>query len=301
MIWKITTFGGLKLSFNEHPHGRRLSRHSKALIAFLALHPGKNVRREELSDVLWSANYDNKHQRRLSTILWRLNHTRDAAGNRIKYSMLHIDPNGDVRIEPDNCTWIDLAEFQRVFKGIPANPAHISNYDIALIERAVDLYRGDLLPEFDVEWAQKVRDHARQCYLEMLQILIDRFTSENVLDKLATYADRYLRVDPYVEHVHVALISAYLASGRRSLAAASAEACQRIFVDDLGVAPSPEAECVLKPLLPPRRAGARRMRFTSQERTRIDRVDELRDTLSQLLVTCAALLDELQTPGARSK
>jgi DNA-binding SARP family transcriptional activator len=210
-----------------------------------------------------------------------------------------MDPSGDVRIEPGNCTWIDLVEFQHVFQGIPANPAHISNCQIASIEKAVDLYRGDLLPEFDVEWARKVRDHARQCYLEMLQILIDRFTTDSLFDKLATYADRYLRVDPYVEQVHVALIRAYLASGRRSLAAASAEACQRIFAEDLGVALGPEAERVMKPLLTPHRPAARRMRFAGQERTRIDRVDELRDTLSQLLVTCAALLDELQSPGAR--
>jgi len=186
----------------------------------------------------------------------------------------------------------------RYLKEFPVRPGHIGNYDIALIEKAVNLYRGDLLPEFDVEWVQKARDHARQCYLDMLQILIDRFTMENVVDRLTTYADRYIQVDPYVEHVHLALISAYLASGRRSLAAARAETCRRVLVDELGVTLSPEAERIVLPLLP-RHNATPSVQLPGRERGKPDRVGELRDTLSRLLVTCADLLNELQQSGPR--
>jgi DNA-binding SARP family transcriptional activator len=292
--WNIYTFGCLRLLHGGHPYGERLSRHSKALIGLLVLRRGRNVRREEIVDALWSADYDKEHQRRLSTILWRLKNASDRDGRGIHVSMLHVDRNGDVRIEPDAYTWIDLAEFDSILHGVPVPPRDLGLYDLKLIEKAVALYRGDLLQDVDAQWAAETRDHARQCCLDMLQILIEHYARTQQLDKVAAYAERFIEIDPYVDNVHLALINAYLLGGRRALAASRAARCQRLIVDDLGIALTPEINTLLTALLPNRSARPPRDVLSVRSRRRRDSIEPLLSSLFRLRTTCMALLDELQ-------
>ncbi|MDI1284214.1 MAG: BTAD domain-containing putative transcriptional regulator [Reyranella sp.] len=297
MAWTIRTFGSLHLTYNGRSYGGRLSLRSRALIAFLALRYGRNVRREEIVNVLWAAEYDKKHQKRLSTLLWRLNHARDSKGKAIRHSVLHVDRNGDIGIEPDSCTWIDLAAFEETFKAIPVDLKDLARYDVALMEKAIDLYRGEILPDMDAEWVTEARNHTRQCYLDMLHILVDYFGREKALDKVIAYADRYLQVDPYFERMHVLLINAHLASGRRSLAVASAKACEHLIVNDLGVALSPETEDVVRALLRVRRNYFQGLTPRPKDSlSRSHSIGQLRNRLWRLVTACEAVLDELKSP-----
>lgn len=286
---------------NGRPYGRRLSQHSRTLLALLVLRYGRSVRREEIVDLLWSANYDKVHRRRLSTILWRVNRVapRDMQGCEI----VRIEENGYIRIDADANIHIDLAEFETIFKAIPARVEEFRGSDVMAIERAVNLYRGDLLEDMDTEWLRQTRAHVRQCHLDMLQLLIEYFDKAGQADKVATYANRFLQIDPYIESVHLALVKAYLTTGMTGLAAAQIDHCRRLLREDLGVQLSADAEFMLaslglgrhriKPRTPPLAPCAAPVATT-------DRVSELCTTLSRLLVTCAELLEEL-SPDAPSR
>jgi DNA-binding SARP family transcriptional activator len=294
MNCNIRTFGGLQLFCGERSYGHRLSQHSRSLIALLSLRYGRNVRREEIVNLLWAADYDKKHRRRLSTILWRFN--RLAIGNHGTGEIVQIAGNGDVRIEAGSHTIIDLAEFESIFKAIPARIEQLRCSDVAAIERAIDLYRGDLLEDIDTEWVSGARAHIRQCHLDMIQLLIEYFDNSGAADKVIACANRYIQIDPYVEFAHLALVKAYVTTGRFGLAASHADICRRVLVDDLGVPLSPETERVFASLVPKRMVVRPRPRPGASRILTADKVSELRSTMSQLLMTCAALLDELP-PG----
>lgn len=285
---------------NGRPYGRRLSQHSRTLLALLVLRYGRSVRREEIIDLLWSANYDKVHRRRLSTILWRVNQPapRDMQGCEI----VRIDENGDIRIDADANVHIDLAEFETVFKAIPARIEEFRCNDATAIEKAVDLYRGDLLEDMDIEWLRQTRAHLRQCHLDMLQLLIEYFDKSGQPDKVAAYANRFLQIDPYIESVHLALAKNYLTTGKAGLAAAQIDRCRRLLREDLGVPLSADTEFMLASLgLGQRRIKRRTSALAPCEGpiAAANRINDLCSTLSRLLVTCAELLDELspKTPS----
>jgi DNA-binding SARP family transcriptional activator len=294
----IRTFGSLQLFCGERSCGHRLSQSSRTLIALLALRYGRSVRREEIVNLLWAADYDKKHRRRLSTILWRLNQlaiSKHGAGEIVR-----IAGDGDVRIEADAHTIIDLAEFETIFKAIPARVEQLRCGDVASIERAVDLHRGDLLEDIDAEWVSGARAHTRQCHLDLLQLLIEYFDNKGAPDRVIAYANHYIQIDPYVEFAHLALVKAYGMTGRLGLAASHADICRRVLVEDLGVPLSSETERVFASLVPGRLVVRPRKRRGAPRNPAPNKVSELRSTLSQLLTTCAALLDELP-PGKSSR
>ncbi|MBP1293555.1 MULTISPECIES: AfsR/SARP family transcriptional regulator [Bradyrhizobium] len=287
-------FGSLQVFCNGRSFGRRLAPHSKTLLALLALRYGRSVRREEIVDLLWSADYDKMHRRRLSTILWRVNSAspRNAQGCEI----VHIEENGDIRIDADASTYIDLAEFEAIFKAIPAHVEKFRDSDGAAIEKAVNLYRGDLLEDMDSEWLCQARAHVRQCNLDMLQLLILYLDKAGKPDKVTTYANRFLQIDPYDESVHLALAKAYLTTGKTGLAATQLDLCRRVLRDDLGVPLSADAECMLASLRTGRRRTGPRTQpiaVCAAPDIEADRVRKLRTTVSRLLVACAELLEEL--------
>ena len=300
MFWAIQTFDTLRLSYVERPCGTRLSDDSRKLIGLLAVHHGRNMLREDIVHIIWGADYDRPHQHRLSNCLWRLNRFRGPDGAPLKHSMLHIDRTGEVRLEPDSVTWLDLAEFERIQAGINVTAANLSRYDVSLIEKAVTLYRGDLLSDLDVDWILEPRNHAQQCYLDMLQMLIDHYSMRTAHGEVITYASRYIETDPYVEHVHAALIGACLASGRRSLAAAHAESCRRALVDDLSEPLGPELQRLIADANP---SSRRKLHRGSPSRSvsigHGDKVEQLQATLVKLLKTCETLLDELRDDATR--
>jgi DNA-binding SARP family transcriptional activator len=296
VICNIRTFGGLQLFYGGRSYGRRLSQHSRALLALLALRHGRSVRREEIVYLLWAADYDKTHRKRLSTILWRFNQVAPGKGGR---EIVHIEGNGDVRIEADAHTHIDLAEFEAIFKAIPARVEQFRPGHVASIEKAIELYRGDLLEDMDTEWVSGARAHVRQCHLDMMQLLIEYCGNSTMPDKVITHASSYIQVDPYVESVHLALVRAYVTTGCLGLAAAHADICRRMLLDDLGVPLSPETEQIFASLTSGRTLPRSRVRPAASRTMPANRVSELRSTLSQLLITCAALLDELQ-PGKSS-
>ncbi|MGY4568080.1 MULTISPECIES: AfsR/SARP family transcriptional regulator [Bradyrhizobium] len=294
----IRTFGSFQVICNGRSYGRRLSQHSRTLLALLVLRYGRSVRREEIVDLLWSANYDKAHRRRLSTILWRINHVAPRSTQR--YEIVRIEENGDIRIDADTNIHIDLAEFESVFKAIPSHVEEFRSFDVTAIENAVNLYRGDLLEDMDTEWLHQARAHVRQCHLDMLQLLIEYFAKAAQPDKVILYANRFLQIDPYVETVHLALVKAYLATGKNGLALAQVDLCRRVLKDDLGVPLSADAEFILSSLGLTRRIKPRTPRLQTSESSvaSTDRVGELRLTVSKLLAICAELLDELSPDGS---
>jgi hypothetical protein len=70
------------------------------------------------------------------------------------------------------------------------------------------------------------------CWYFLSSIISDNQSHEEVIK----FADCFLRIDRYVDEVHIDIINTSLSVGRRSLAAARAETCRRAFNDDLGVA-----------------------------------------------------------------
>ncbi|NEV02670.1 bacterial transcriptional activator domain-containing protein, partial [Bradyrhizobium uaiense] len=240
-----------------------------------------------------------------STILWRLRHLGDSGAQTTTRQLLLIEPNGDVRINGRDVVEIDLVDFEAAVKRCHIRQGQASADDVAVLTRCVDLYAGDFLRELDLEWVAEKRQYLRQCYLDILQFLVEYHNDVGRYDEVITYADRFLRVDPYLEAIHVFMIKACLSTGRRSLAAARALACRRVFTEELGVAIEGEAQRLISCLASTSSSQSKARTKCQVDRRASHRVDDrslvqLRDACSQVVNVCSTLLHEAsdREPGA---
>jgi DNA-binding SARP family transcriptional activator/tetratricopeptide (TPR) repeat protein len=126
---------------------------TQSLLAYLVLNPRLPHRREKLADLLYPDAPLERIQRNFSDTLYRLH---KALGS--EWLIIERDT---VAINLDEHLWVDVWEFERL--------AVCDQED--KIQRAVDLYAGDLLPELYDDWLISERELRRNLYLSALEKL----------------------------------------------------------------------------------------------------------------------------------
>ena len=202
------------------------TRKSQALLAFLALPPGRSHPREKLASLLWGGMREPQARRGLRQSLFTLRKAVDA-----EPPALLIDGE-TVALNPTSVD-VDVVEFERqVAEGTPA-----------ALERAATLYRGELLEGLALqeapfeEWLLTERERLRELALEALaKLLRHQRTTEATVAALQT-ALRLLALDPLQEPVHRTVMRLYVQLGRRPSALRQYQICVGILQRELSVEP----------------------------------------------------------------
>lgn len=202
---------------------------SRALLAVLALEPGRMVPRGRLTSLLWNEHSEDAARHALRQCLHDLRQSLERAhieAIRAKGDLIGVDPNKVV---------VDVARFER----------HIAQGAVEGLEEAVALYRGDLLEGFSLEessfeeWLSAERERLRAQAVGALRKLLAHRTKERRADG-AQVAARLLTLEPFDEAVHRTLMRLYAENGRRSAALRQYETCVELLSRELGVDPEPE-------------------------------------------------------------
>jgi DNA-binding SARP family transcriptional activator len=189
----------------------------ESLLAYLVLHP-ESQSREKLAVLLWGDSTDDQARTSLRTALAAL---RKELGDDIL-----IADRETIQLNSKDSLWVDAREFQRL---VTENPAP-----------AIDLYVGDLMPNFYADWILQERERLRTLYLDALLRLAQEARAQSQYTLAIEMANRVLAVEHTNEKAHQHLIFCYLATGNRTAALKQYEDCQSILRDELEVEPSPE-------------------------------------------------------------
>ena len=202
------------------------TRKTKALLAFLALPPGRSHPREKLASLLWGGMREAQARRGLRQSLFTL---RKAVGG--EPPALLIDGE-TVALNP-SAVDVDVAEFERqVAEGTPA-----------ALDRAAALYRGELLEGLALqeapfeEWLLAERDRLRELALEALAKLLHHQRTTGATSAALQTALRLLALDASQEPVHRAVMRLYVQMGRRASALRQYQICIGILQRELSVEP----------------------------------------------------------------
>lgn len=192
------------------------------LVAFLALNP-RPVPRAQVAAVLWPEVTTDRAAGSLRSLLWRLSHIHR------RTLVLAAD---DLRLADD--VGVDVhrtrADAERLLDGEP-----VDGLD-------ADALAHDILPDWDEEWVRLERDRFHQLRLHALETMSDRLVQDRRYGEAIGAALIAVAADPLRETAHRALIGAYLAEGNRGEALHQYRACHRLFLDGLGMPPSPAFE-----------------------------------------------------------
>ncbi|CUR60493.1 hypothetical protein NOCA1210132 [metagenome] len=184
-------------------------RSAATLVKVLALRPSRQLPREQVVDLLWPDLLLERAAPRLHTAA---HYARTAVGVPSAVVLA-----GDVvTLLPDADVVVDVERFDRV-SGDPAS-----------VEEAIELYRGDLLPEDLYEpWADAERERLRVSYLDLLR-------------SAGRWAE-LVAAEPLDEEAHLRLVQQHVESGNRSQALRRLEAMARLWRDELGAELGPAA------------------------------------------------------------
>ena len=221
LLLRFWLLGGLRIE----AQGKAIElpgKKNRQLCAYLLLHPGAPHRREQLADRLWPDAPPDRVRRALSDSLYRL---RQVLGS----GWIETDEQ-TIRLVQQPGVWVDLWEFERLAE----------HNDLPALERAIQLYSGDLLPELADDWVYFKRVHAQE---QLVTALLKIAQLNEALDRTELAHAAYLkaaRLDPLREDIQRGLMRSLAHLDRLPEALAAFEAFERELDAQLEVAPTLE-------------------------------------------------------------
>jgi DNA-binding SARP family transcriptional activator len=216
----------------------------QALLAYLVLHRGVRQSRQHLAFLLWPDSTDAQARSNLRTLLHRL---RAALP----------DPDTFLTIDSQSVCWqadapftLDVVEFEKALaQAASARQTGDAKTLRVALERAVEIYQGDLLPDCYDEWVLTERDRLQQLAFAALEHLIEHLEQHRDYTAAIAYARRLLQLDSLREPTYLSLMRLYAASGDRTGALRVYHSCTTTLRNELGADPSPATREVYDQLL----------------------------------------------------
>ncbi len=205
------------------------TRKCEALLAYMALEPGRLVRRDLLVSLLWADVPRNQGRHSLRQTLTRLRRALTACGVEAIVTI-----SDSIRLV-DDCVWVDALEFQR----LPAART------IEALQRTIELYRGPFLDGFAIpedafdEWMVNERTRLRQLAIDACAELLTLLEAADDLPAAIRVATRLLELEPLQEEVHRRLMVLYWRNGQVRSALNQYEVCARRLRQAFAAEPSP--------------------------------------------------------------
>ena len=187
----------------DTPGGRRAA----ALLAWLALHPGRHGR-ADLAARFWPDVLDSSARASLRTAVWSLRRALGPAG-------AVVAADGDrVGLEDGGALWVDARAFEELVASGRA-------------EEAVALCDGDLLEGLDEDWAAEARAAHRERLGAVLEGLARDAEAAGDGEAALRWTRRQTDLDRFDEEAHRRLMRRLTAAGQRAAAVAVLRAAGR--------------------------------------------------------------------------
>lgn len=210
------------------------------LFAYLLLHQGKPVSRQNLAFLFWPNSSEEQARTNLRNALYRLRSALPAISQYLLVDEIHLQWNEDLPC------YLDVAEFEASI--LRANSAPKVD-QVELLERAADNYGGDLLPAVYNDWVWAERERLNQMFLSTLARLTELFEELRDYPKAIHTTQRLLRIDPLNENAYLALMRLHSLSDNRGQAIRVYHACAEVLRRELGVDPSPAIRAYYEQLI----------------------------------------------------
>jgi DNA-binding SARP family transcriptional activator len=235
----LTLFGGFQARLEGGPALALPTRKAQAMLAYLALPPGRAHPRDALAALLWGGIREDSARASLRQALFSI---RKALGD-VERDVLRQE--ADTLALAPAAVAVDTAMFEQA----------VSEGTLQALERAVTLYRGDLLSGFALdeapleEWLLGERERLRELVLETLAKLLAHHRRTGATEAAVRSAVRLLTLDPLQEAVHRTLMRCYADLGRRPAALRQYQHCVTALGRELGVEPEAETKTLYRQIL----------------------------------------------------
>jgi DNA-binding SARP family transcriptional activator len=229
----LQLFGGFRLVISGRVVDlKTVKPRARAVLHLLALRAGQPVHREILAESLWPEVGPNTATRNLHVAVSAVRQALEPGVARGDASVVVRDGDAYRLILPPSAS-VDVADFDRAWQEA-RNLRVAGDVDGAAssLERLLDIYRGDLLPEDGpAEWVVKLRDRYRMQAADSAELLARHRFDLGLIPDVIQACERGLRVDQYRDGMWRLLATSHERSGDRAAAVRAERAYRAVLVE----------------------------------------------------------------------
>jgi DNA-binding SARP family transcriptional activator len=223
----------------------------QTFFTYLVLHRGIAVSRAQVAYQLWPDSGDTQARANLRRLILHLRRVLPDVAQFVKLE-------GQTLLWHEDAPYtLDVAEFDKAVsqaEQFNTKGSHIEQQNT--LERALALYRGDLLPGLYEDWLEPERERLRQRFTGVLEALVKLHEQRGDLRLSILYAERLVQHDPFLESSHRQLIELHGRNGERAKALHAYHHCISFLRRELSVEPARETVAVYEQLVqPPERSA----------------------------------------------
>ncbi|HEY0606867.1 MAG TPA: BTAD domain-containing putative transcriptional regulator [Herpetosiphonaceae bacterium] len=211
----VRLLGTCTIQFDDCPPHDLGAGKLQELFCYLLFHREQPHARETLAGMLWADSTSAQSKKYLRQALWQLQSSLDQYATT-SARLLLVD-SASVQLNPGADLWLDVTEFEQaclLVQGIQAS--HITPARFAQLQKALDLYCGDLLPGWYQEWCLYERERLINMYLMLLDKLMLYCEANHEYDTGLVYGTRILGYDRARECTHRRMMRLYYLAGDRT-------------------------------------------------------------------------------------
>jgi DNA-binding SARP family transcriptional activator len=235
---KVRLFGKFSVENGEQRTQGIDSGKPLELFCYLLLHRHQHHNRETLAGTLWESSSTSQSKKYLRQALWQLQNLLQNGGEPFDPPILIIESDW-IRVNPDAEIFLDVAEFEKIYKGAHGFQGWQLNAEaIQALERAAELYKNDLLLGWYQDWALFERERLQNMFLSILDKLIVYCEAHGRYEAGIGYGMQILNFDRARERTHQSLIRLFYLSGDRTSALRQYDRCKAALQEELGVDPA---------------------------------------------------------------
>ncbi|TXK83710.1 response regulator [Paenibacillus sp. N3.4] len=223
-------FGGFEVRNPQGTLVRWPTRKTEELYAFFLCHPGQDISKWHLADILWPDMLEERASHNLHNTIYRLKKI-------LKEQELGMDiqkTNEGYMLDTLHATY-DLLEFQN--SGLAPTEGV---QDEAQAERLCTLYQGPLLDRKDYLWKVQLEVGYGKQYTGLVRSLIGKDMKRQDWGRAEQRLDTYLSLYPLNEDMQQLLMDVYVISGKREQIAKHYVSFEAHYRRELGIEPPKE-------------------------------------------------------------
>ncbi len=237
---QLQLLGDLQVTYDDDPLTSVNSARLQSLLAYLLVHRHAPQSRQQLAFQFWPDSTEAKARANLRFFLHRLRRALPDADRFLQIDEASVMWRADAPFTLDVAAFEDALTDAERETGAEATRA---------LERAVSLYRSELLPNCYDDWILPERERLRQLYLGALARLIGVLESQGEYRAAISHAQRLLRYDPLHEETYRQLMRLHVQNGDRVGALRAFHTCAAVLERELAVEPSPVTRAQYEQLL----------------------------------------------------
>jgi DNA-binding SARP family transcriptional activator len=215
---------------------------TQELFFYLMLHRHQLHSREAMAALLWPECSTVKSKKNLRQALWQLQSALAGFTKNGKCELLKIDAES-IHMNGDKSMTVDVSVFEHAYEqvcGIASKALDAGQAKV--LQRAIDLYRGDLLEGCYEDWCLVERERLQNWYLIMLEKLVCYSRKVREYTRAVESGEKILRLDRAHERTYRQLMRVFYESGNRTAALRQYDRCKAALQEELGVEPSQQTQ-----------------------------------------------------------